>query len=168
MKKRMLSTYQFASKVLTIYAITILIVSTIAGICGDEVSMYSSLYQMGSKGLAYETLLQLFVSSLMITAINTFFFSEKHFKNQMMIWKMVGMMITILVIMIGFIYIFKWLPFDSSTAALLSWGCFLVAFLGCFGGSILLSVIKMKLEEKKYDELLQDYKNRHSKEACDE
>lgn len=168
MKKRMLSTYQFASKVLTIYAITILIVSTIAGICGDEVSMYSSLYQMGSKGLAYETLLQLFGSSLMITAINTFFFSEKHFKNQMMIWKMVGMMITILVIMIGFIYIFKWLPFDSSTAALLSWGCFLVAFLGCFGGSILLSVIKMKLEEKKYDELLQDYKNRHSKEACDE
>ena len=168
MKKRMLSTYQFASKVLTIYAITILIVSTIARICGDEVSMYSSLYQMGSKGLAYETLLQLFASSLMITAINTFFFSEKYFQNQMMIWKVVGMMITILVVMIGFIYIFKWLPFDSSTVALLSWGCFLVAFLGCFGGGILLSVIKMKLEEKKYDELLQGYKNRHSKETCDE
>ena len=168
MKKSMLSTYQFASKVLTIYAITILIISTIARICGDEVSIYSSLYQMGSKGLAYETLLQVFASSLVITVINTFFFSEKHFKNQMMIWKVVGMMITILVVMIGFIYLFKWLPFGSSTVALLAWGYFLVAFLGCFGGSIFLSVIKMKLEEKKYDELLQSYKSKHSKEACDE
>ncbi len=165
MKKKILSNYQFASKVLTIYAITVLIISTIAKICGDEVSMYSSLYQLGSKGLAYETLLQLFASSLMITAISSFFFSEKHLKNHMMIWKVIGMMITLLVVMIGFIYVFKWLPFDSSTAALLSWGCFLIAFLGCFGGGILLSVIKMKLEEKKYDELLQGYKNKHSKEV---
>jgi len=168
MKKKILSNYQFASKVLTIYAITILIISTIARICGNEVSMYSSLYQLGSKGLAYETLLQLFASSTVITAISSFFFSEKYFKNYMMIWKVVGMMITILAVMIGFIYVFKWLPFDSSTAAILSWGCFLVAFLGCFGTGILLSVIKMKLEEKKYDELLQGYKNKQGKEAHDE
>lgn len=164
----MLSIYQFASKVLTIYAITTLIILAIARICGDAAAIYSSLYQLGSKGLAYETLLQLFASSLVITAISTFFCSEKHFKNHMMLWKVVGMMMTILLVMTGFIYVFKWLPFDSSTVAILSWGCFLVAFLGCFGGAILLSVIKMKLEEKKYDELLQGYKKKHSKGACDE
>lgn len=160
MKKKILFNYQFASKVMAIYAVTVLIISIIAKICGDEVYMYSSLYQLGSKGLAYETLMQLLASSIVLTMISSFFVSEKYLKNWMMLWRIVGMMLSILVVMIGFIYFFKWLPFDPSTASILAWGSFLIAFLGCFGGATLLSVIKIKLEEKKYDGLLQDYKNK--------
>lgn len=145
---------------MVIYAVTVLIISIIAKICGDEVYMYSSLYQLGSKGLAYETLMQLLASSIVLTVISSFFLSESYFKNWMLLWRIVGMMFMILVVMVGFIYVFKWLPFDSSTASILAWGSFLIAFLGCFGGATLLSVIKMKLEEKKYDGLLQDYKSK--------
>jgi hypothetical protein len=57
-----------------------------------------------------------------------------------------------------FVVIFKWLPNNN----LFSWLGFIFSTIFCFAVSFILTLLKMKLEGKRYDKLLANYKKLHS------
>lgn len=75
----------------------------------------------------------------------------------MALWRTVLVLLSVLISIIIFIIVFHWFPIDN----LYAW----IGFFICFGGGFILStslmVIKTKLDNKKYNELLILYKNKH-------
>jgi hypothetical protein len=151
------SKYGFVAQTLILFAVNILLLMLFAWFVGDGAKAISPLYQMGSEGLAITTMLQFLLSSAVITALKYFFFSDLFFKKLMALWRTILMMFSVLMVSILFIIIFHWFP--------LNYGYAWAAFLLCFGGSCTLTslfmIVKTKLEGKRYDELLSDYKDQH-------
>lgn len=166
MKEWIFSKSEWLTKSFSIYAVTILIIGAIGRVCGEDAKVYSSLYRLGSAGLSLETLVQLLISSGVYAGLSTFFFSENHLKGVSVRWKIAITMLTTLLVTIGFIVCFKWLPLEGE-GVLLSWGGFIVSFLVCFFVAVALSTVKVKVETKKYDKLLKNYKEKR-KEKEDE
>lgn len=149
--------YGFVAQTLILFSVNILTLMLLAGLFGNGAKTISPLYQMGSKGLATSTMLQFLLSSVTIVALKSLFYSERFFKKLMTLWRTVLMLFGVLVMSVLFILIFHWFPLDNN----LAWAGFLI----CFGGSCTLAslfmIIRTKLESKRYDELLSNYKDQH-------
>jgi uncharacterized membrane protein YfcA len=98
--------------------------------------------------------MELLGSSFIISILNQIFFSEKYFQKLMSVWRTVFLLCSIVVVMSGCIIVFRWFPATD----IQGW----IGFFLCFGGSSVISsfvmIFKAKLEERKYDRLLQVYK----------
>jgi len=148
--------FDFFAQALILFAISILILIFLATFFGDGAKELSPLFRLGSEGLASSTILQFLLSSVIITALKEFFFSERIFKELMTLWRTVLMLFSIFISSIIFIILFKWFPLDYA------WGW--AGFLICFGGSCItisaFLIIKTKIESKRYEVLLDDYKRK--------
>lgn len=150
--------FDFAAQTLILFAFSILIMVILASLYGESAKNMSPLFQLGSKGLASSTIMQFLLSSVIITALKKFFFSERIFKRLMTLWRTVLMLFGILVFSVIFIIIFNWFPLDY----VMGWAGFII----CFGGScVIISaflIIKTKIDSRRYKALLDDYKRKHS------
>jgi len=148
----------FAAQTLILFAFSILILILLASLFGESARQLSPLFQLGSKGLASSTIMQFLLSSAIITALKKFFFSERIFKRLMTLWRTVFMLFSIFISSVIFIITFNWFPLDYA----MGWAGFII----CFGGScIIISaflIIKTKIESKRYNAMLDDYKRKHS------
>ncbi|MDF2952043.1 MAG: hypothetical protein K0S18_1626 [Anaerocolumna sp.] len=151
-----LSKFNFLTEVLTIFSVTILFISIVGFICGEDAKQYSSLFQLGGEGIANKTVFQLLASSFIIAALKVFFFSDMVLKNKLVLWRTIWMLCAVVVVIICFVLIFKWFPINNLPA----WIGFFLSFVGFFTVSTILMILKTKLEGKKYDRLLQEYKNK--------
>ena len=158
MKNKLLDIYKFITQVLIIFSITILIVSLISIFLGDDVKEYSSMFSLGKDGIAFSTIFQILLSSFVIAAINQIFLSEKFLKNMLTVWKLSLMVSLIIIVIVVFVICFKWFPLNLFEA----WVGFFVSFGICFIISTTIMLTKTKIETKKYDELLENYKKKHS------
>jgi hypothetical protein len=156
--------YSYVAQTLTLFAVTLLMLMLLAKFVGDGAKTFSPLYQMGSKGLATETMLQFLLSSAIIVALKNFIYTDRVFKNLMALWRTVLMLFSVLIISILFILTFHWFPLNFGPA----WAGFLI----CFGGSCTLAslfmIIKTKLESRRYNELLTSYKEQHEGDGKNE
>lgn len=154
MEHKQNSVFQFISWTLILFAADILMMIIIAALFGDDANGLSTMFQYGSKGLASTTMLQFLLSASVSVLLKDFFFSERILKNMMALWRTIFMLLSILIIHIVFILLFGWFHYDN----MLAWACFFI----CFGGSFLICslvmILKTKLESKRYDELLNFYK----------
>lgn len=164
MREDKISIYNFVTKVLVIFCVMVFFQTVVGYLIGNEVKIYSTMYQLGREGIAYETLLQYFLSAIITTCLNIFFFSDKILVNISAFWRTVIMLIIQLIIVIGFIYCFNWFPVDN----LLAWGTFLVIFAGSVVISLLVMELKSRSDSRKYDNLLMDYKNRQKRRIDNE
>lgn len=157
MNKYIKRLYDYLTQTLILFAYSVIIMMMLAAIFGDLARDISPLYKMGSKGLASSTMLEFLLSSAVIIALKEIFFSEQILKGLMTLWRTVLMLFSVLLVSIIFIASFKWFPLDFVQG----W----VGFLLCFGGSCLaisaFLIIKTKLEGKRFQELLNDYKKQH-------
>ncbi len=163
MKDKLLDIYKFISQVLIIFSVTLLFITFNGIFAGESAREYSTMFSLGSKGIAFDTVLQVLLSSIIVSLINNIFFSEKLFKNMMTLWKSVLMIVTIIIVTVIFVICFEWFPINLIEA----WVGFFVSFGGFFLVSTVIMVTKTKREAKKYDELLESYKKRHNKEMGD-
>lgn len=149
--------FNFITQVLILFAVTVLFLMAIASLFGDGAKTISDMYQFGSKGLAISTLFQFLLCSIVIIAFKVLFFSKKIFRTMLTLWRTVLLLLSTLASMVIFIILFHWFPIDNKYA----WTGFLI----CFGGGFLLStcfmLIKTRLDDKKFNELLSKYKNQH-------
>jgi len=156
MERKNNSIFQFFSQTLILFAVIILVLALFASLFGEGAKALSTLYQLGSKGLATSTMLQILLSSASAIFLKNFFYSEKLFRKLMSLWRTVLLLLSVFIINIVYILIFDWFTFDNYYA----WAGFLI----CFGGgcflSILFMIIKSKLESRQYDALLSNYKNK--------
>lgn len=145
----------FFNRFFMIFTVSILAFSVAGYLDGESGGTFTSLYRLGSAGLTYEAIAQLLFTSLMISVIVEIFFSERFFKDMMIITRTVWMLICITIGMVICIVMFDWFPVDMWQG----WVGFFVSFGLCFTVSTLIMVLKTRAETKKYEKLLEHYKS---------
>lgn len=152
--------FRFLSQVLVTFSLDIVVLMILAAFIGEEAKNMSTIYQLGSKGLASATLAQFFLSSVSITVLRNLFLSEQLFKKLNTLLRTICMVTCILLIHILYIILFGWFSLDNY----LAWISFLVCFTGGFTLGLLIMLLKIKLDNRQYDELLSQYREMHEEE----
>ena len=140
----------YIPRCLVTYGVTILAVMITGRLFGEEAKNFSTMYQLGSQGLAYSTLLQLFASSAAMSLV----FELKFIKNMMFLWRAAIIITSITAIVILFAWMFAWFPMNDPYA----WIGFLVSYGSCALLSTASVLISVKWKKKKYEKLLKAYK----------
>lgn len=164
MKKVIFSVYKFCTHTFIIFSVTILTISLLALVVGESAKELSTLFALGSKGLAFSTIAQLFGMSLIITILNEFILESKWLEKTMALWRIIIMLTAIVITVICFILMFGWFPIDNVYA----WIGFALSFGSGFGISTAVMTIKTKMENQKYERSFLEYKQKHKEADEDE
>ena len=127
---------------------------------GDSAKDFSSIFELGSRGISVKTSFQYLGVSALIVGVNFLFFTDRIIKN-MAIWLRtictVGIVILIITV---FIILFKWFPINMWQP----WVMFILCFGFSFLGSYLVTLLKEKTENKKLEEALKRLKEKEKSE----
>ena len=146
--------FDHIGNILNTFGVSVLVLLFVCGVFGDDAREMSSMFQLGSKGLALETMLQYLAVAVVIEIIRSFFFSDRFIKNASNTLRSGGMIFTIIMVVVLFIIAFDWCPVNKA----LPWIMFLVSFGICFSIGLWISNIQEKLENKKMEEGLERLK----------
>ena len=151
----------FSAKLLrnfgTIFTFSILSMTIAARIVtrfSPEVKNLSTLFTLGEAGLSFNTILQIAGFSLLLDFFMVLIFSEIFIKNMRFLRRTVHFSYVSLLTLSVFSLVFKWFPANDP----LAWLGFILSTIICFAASIGLTLLKLKLEGKKYNRLLANYK----------
>jgi drug/metabolite transporter (DMT)-like permease len=143
-----------------IFTMTILAIS-LAGILSARHAPITqevpTLYISGGAGLYCNTILQLAGFAFILAAFVALLFSDRFFSGVHFPVRILLLLLATLVIFSIFSIIFKWFPTDDPKA----WLAFVLSAVVCSAISFGLTLLKFKMEGKKYDRLLANYKARH-------
>jgi len=118
----------------------------------------STLFAPGRVGLSYSTLMQITAFAFIMAIFATLLFSEHFLIKMRFLFRIFLLFLATLITFSIFAIIFGWFPIDQP----LAWFGFILCTLFCFSVSIIMTLIKYRLEGKKYDRLLMNYKARHN------
>jgi len=122
---------------------------------GQDMSEVSTLFAFNS-GLQYSTIMQTAGFSLIMAFFTVLLFSEHmQIKIQFLLRGFLLLLLTLITTSI-FAIIFKWFPKNN----IKGWVGFIICTTICFTISFILTLLKLKLEGKKYAKLLAGYKAR--------
>lgn len=157
--------FSFAKQVLVVFAVDVCFLLLMVTLVGEEpeIAQMSSLFRLGGRGLAAETLLQFLLTALIVTGLNQFFMSDCIFKKVRVFWRMLLLLLSVLLFISGCILAFGWFPVDNSMA----WLSFLLTFFLFFLVSSAVTILKKRMEDRKYEEQLRRYREKHEKAAAD-
>ena len=147
------SIFDYISKVFTVFGVVILIHVIIGSIVGSDASEMSTLFSLGSEGLAMSTILQLFVLSVIVIVLQTVFLTDKLIKNMPIVLRIILMFVSVTCAIVVFVIAYKWFPVNDAMA----WGGFFISFAICSLAGVVLSRLKEKAENKKMDAALKKY-----------
>lgn len=146
--------FSYLSQVLVIFSITVLCMTMFTHFFGESAREISALYRMGGEGIPLEIILELFLLSIIVVVLQYLFVTDLLFKKMPVLARIVCMVVSILVVMCGFILLFDWFPADMWQP----WVLFLVCFAVCFFVSAGISALKTRIENKKLMEGLENVK----------
>jgi MFS family permease len=144
----------------TIFTLTLIVMSAAGFLVGryiEEARELSSLFRLGGEGLPYTAILQIGGFALIMAAFHTFIFSDGPLKKVMVLWKIIILLFLTLVTASIFALVFEWFPLDNREA----WFGFVLPTVICFAAGSALMILITRLEGKKYDKLLSEYRTRH-------
>lgn len=140
--------FDHAGRVLIIFGVSMLIMILFCRIFGEEAREFSSMFRLGSEGLAIETMLQFFLAAILIEGARMVFFSDLLIKKMSLVMRCGGMLIMIIILISCVIVAYDWFPVNM-------WKPWIMFFL-CFGISFALSLgvmwMKERLENRKMNE----------------
>ncbi|GEM_PF-1945940 len=145
---------QFFAWTLMTFAIVILAITPIGMVTGDNAKAASALFSLGSSGLTYQVLVQVFGISFYVNVIRTVFMSEYLLKNMMLMWRIVCMFIGIFAGVGLLAILFGWFPGND----LIAWISYLIAFSVCTAVSILATAIRLRIVNARVERKLEEYK----------
>ncbi len=154
----------FFSRFYFIFTLEVIFVSVLGAWQGDDAIMYSSFYQLGNKGLSFTTLLQLGITAITISTLIQIFLCARIFERWLLVYRVMGLLLSIVIVMIIFIIVFEWFSVDF----LPGWIGFLLSFGICFLGSTAGMLIRTRKEGRKYEELLETYKKKNHDNSVEE
>jgi len=151
---------ELAQKFTVIFSLAIIAI-TIAGILiglnGEDMRDMSTLFAFNS-GLQYSTILQTAGFSLIIAIFSVLLFSE-HIQTKInFLFRGFLLLFATLLTTSIFAIIFNWFPAGN----IQGWIGFVLCTIVCFAVCFVLTLLKLKLEGKKYTKLLAGYKARHN------
>jgi uncharacterized membrane protein YeiB len=149
----------FLREFATIFTLTTLTFSLTGKILTStetEILIFTTIHTLDGTGLPYSTIMQLTGFSLIMAAMSRFLFSEYSKIRMPYKWRTFLFLLATFFATLIFSIIFKWFPVND----IRSWFLFIPAFLGSYAIAIGVSLLLMKLEDKKYNKLLEEYKNK--------
>jgi len=115
-----------------------------------------AFFDFGGAGMPFASILQIAGFSLVMAFFAELFFSERFFAKMRFFWRGFFLCVATLLTCSVFAVIFGWFPVHSPR----SWIVFALATVFCFALSFALLLAKRKLEGRRYDRLLANYKAR--------
>jgi len=160
-KYRTALTIEFAQRFTVIFSLAIIaitIAGMLIGLNGQDMRDVSTLFTFNS-GLQYSTIIQIAGFSLIIALFSLLLFSEHMQTKIRFLSRGFLLLLATLVTTSIFAIIFNWFPQDN----IQDWIGFVLCTIVCFAVCFALTLLKLKLEGKKYAKLLAGYKERHNK-----
>lgn len=148
MRKENITIFDHIGCIMITFGFSMVILMFFCGVFGEDAKEMSSMFQLGGKGLALETMLQYLGVSVAIELIKSFFFSDRVIKNATNTMRSAGMVLTIIIVVVAFIVAFDWFPVDKG----LPWVMFFISFGICFAIGLWISSLQEKLENKQMEE----------------
>ena len=125
-----------------------------------ETQNLSAIFALGREGLPYTAIMQSVGFALIMAFVSRILFSG-YFSNKLtFMWRYFLFFLATLITTSVFSIIFKWFPVNNLRA----WLIFIPVFFIFFTAAIVFSLILLKIEDKKYNRLLENYKSRQSDE----
>jgi hypothetical protein len=144
----------------TIFTLSILVIS----IAVSQVSKYFpdmkdiySLFSSDGIGLSFGTILQIAIFSIVLAIFSVLLISDRLITKMRFLYRMYLFLLATLLTFSIFAIVFTWFPVNDIGA----WIGLVLSTIICFSISIGLTLLKFKLERKKYDKLLANYKARN-------
>ena len=144
----------------TIFTFAILVISIVVSQVTryfPDVQNVSTLFISGGIGLSFGTILQIASFSTILSVFSVLFISERFIKKMWFLYRIIFLLLSTLLTFSVFAIIFKWFVVDDIVA----WIGFVISTIICFSISIGLTLLKFKLERKKYNRLLANFKARN-------
>ncbi|MBO7531201.1 MAG: hypothetical protein J6T50_05290 [Lachnospiraceae bacterium] len=147
------SVFGYIAQLLATYG-AMVVIFIVFDICiGRSTEGYSTLFELGSRGLTVNTLLQLLLLAVLVTIAQVVFLTDVLIKNMNMIARNFLFIIAIFVSIVVFAVSFGWFPVNDLAA----WVGFLVSFSLSMAASLLITRFIEKSENKKMQEALDKY-----------
>lgn len=143
--------FDFMTNVMMIFGVSVMCLLLFTFLFGEDAKAVSTIFALGNKGIALQTLLQFFVSSFLITVLEWMFFTDKIFKKMSLAVRFVLTFFSIVILIAVFATIFRWFPVNM----VLPWVMFLICFAVCATVSVVLSVLKEKRDNAKLQNALE-------------
>ena len=147
------SIFDYISKVFTVFGVVVLIHVIIGSVVGKEASEMSTLFSLGSDGLAMDTIFQLFALSIIVIVLQTVFLTDKLIKNMSIVFRIILMFVSVTCAIVVFVIVYKWFPVNDATA----WAGFFISFAICSFAGVVFSRLKETTENKKMEAALKKY-----------
>lgn len=143
--------FDFMTNVMMIFGVSVMCLLLFTFVFGEDAKAVSTIFALGNKGIALQTLLQFFVSSFLITVLEWMFFTDRIFKKMSLTVRFILTFISIVILIAVFATIFRWFPVNM----VLPWVMFLICFAVCATVSVVLSVLKEKRDNAKLQNALE-------------
>ena len=148
----------FTSAILSLVVVLILVIRFVPDMYLEQFPFFITF---DMAGLSLNAILQFAGVSITMALVITLLFSGHFFPKMRYAHRLFLLSLTSSSVIFIFSIIFRWFPFDTSFA----WFPFAVCIVTCGGLTFLFSWLGHKLEGKKYDKLLANYKEQRKKEV---
>lgn len=142
------------------FGMTMVIMMIFCKLFGEDANGFSSMFRLGDKGLALETMLQFLLVVIIEEGIRILFFTDGIIKKMSISMRTVCMLLAIVVVIAFFIVKCDWFPVNM-------WQPWIM-FLICFGISFGISTAVVAAREKTENKKMEDGLNRLKKKWEDE
>lgn len=146
--------FDYLGQVFITFGFSILILNIFCVLVGEGAKEVSTIYSMGKDGIAVSTMMQFLGVSICITALRALFFTDRIITRMSVVARSACMLTSIVVLIVLCAVIFGWFPVTMWQ----SWAGFFISFGLCFVGSLCLTTLKERAEDRKMEEALQKLK----------
>ena len=146
--------FDYIGQVFIIFGFSIVTLNLLCILVGEYAQDVSSIYSMGKEGLSTATMMQFLLVSACIAALRFLFFTDRIIRQMSVTMRTVCMLLSIIGLIMVCVLIFKWFPVDMWQP----WAGFLMTFALCFAGSMYVTHMREKTENRMMEEALQRLK----------
>jgi hypothetical protein len=140
--------------VFTMSILAIVLAGLLVARYAPEAHDISTLFALKGMGLPYSTILQITGLSVILAFFNVLLLSGRFLAKMRFLTRFFLLFLAIFFTTSIFIIIFKWFPVDD----LMAWISYVISFIISFSVCSGIVLLKFKLEDKKYNRLLTNFK----------
>lgn len=146
--------FDYLAQIMVIWGISMLSLCLFCVLFGEAAHGYSTIFQLGSKGISVATALQFFCLAIIITGLKWIFFSDIVIKRLSVLFRNILMFAAIILSVGIFAAVFRWFPINQAKP----WVMFFICFFLCSSVSVIVSVKKEKSDNQKIQDALERLK----------
>ncbi len=157
------SVFAYFGRIFATYGVIVTIFILFSLLIGEGTGDYSPLFRLGREGLSLNTLLELLLLAAVVTTAQILFLTDWWIKNMPILWRNVLFFLTVMATIVLLIVLFRWFPLCDVTA----WIGFLLSYVFCMIGGILIFRLRERAENKRMQNALEKFKSGRPGEQAD-